>query len=100
ISLTAESDAGELEFDMASFVADTKDARKYVGLEGETDAKTQMQVTESMLSANVLNVKKHPTAKFVIKSVAKVKATKPGEAAKYQLEGDFTLFGATKPLSL
>lgn len=100
VSLAAESDPGELEFDMTSFLADTRDARKYVGLEGETDAKTQMQVTDSMLSANVLNVKQHPTAKFVIKSVVKVKATKPGEPAKYKLEGEFTLFGTTKPLSL
>src|SRR6185295_14240367 len=48
----------------------------------------------------VLNVKKHPTAKFVIKSMQKMKPSKPDEAPKYQLDGEFTLFGTTQPLSL
>lgn len=99
LTLGAAEDAGEMEFDMASFVADTKDARKYVSLTGETDAGTQKQVTDTMLGTSVLNVKKHPTAKFVLKSAQKMKARKEGEPTRYQLVGEFTLYGKTKPLS-
>lgn len=99
VTLGAAEDAGEMEFDMASFVADTKDARRYVSLAGETDASTQKQVTDTMLGTSVLNVKKYTTAKFVVKSAQKVKAKKEGEPPRYQLDGEFTLYGKTKPLS-
>lgn len=99
VTLGASTDAGEMEFDMASFVADTKEARRHMGLTGETDASTQKQVTDNMLSANVLNVKKHSTSTFVIKSVQRMKAKAAGEAPRFRLDGEFTLYGKSKPLA-
>ena len=43
--------AGRMVFDMQSLVADTVEARRYVGLKGEIDPKTQQDVTANMLGA-------------------------------------------------
>ena len=61
LHLGREKDAGKLEFDMRSFVADTPDARGYVGLKGETDRATQQKVNSNMLGPDVLNVASFPT---------------------------------------
>ena len=97
IHLDATENAGELVFDMRSFVADTADARRYIGLEGETDESTQKQVNANMLGSAVLDVQRFPQARFEIKKIAPLKADASG-AARYELSGNFTLHGTTRPL--
>lgn len=100
IDLNAARNAGSLVFDMASFSADTPDARKYVGLEGATDATTQQQVNENMRGDAVLSVTKFPTATFVVKQIAKLDKPSQRGLPQYQLTGDFTLHGVTKPIQV
>jgi polyisoprenoid-binding protein YceI len=100
IHLGADHDAGQLEFDLTSFVADTAEARRYVGLEGDTDASTQEQVTANMVGAYVLDTSSFPTAKFVINSALPLGGGQPDGARKYQLQGQFTLHGVTRPLRI
>jgi polyisoprenoid-binding protein YceI len=92
---------GELVFDMASFTADTADARKRLGLEDkkvtETEAKT---VTETMRGERVLDVDKYPTATFQIASVTPLDKQPAGRPGDYELEGRFTLHGVERKLHL
>lgn len=98
LTLGARSGAGQVVFDMTSFVADTDEARKYVGLEGQTDAGTQKKVNDNMLGASVLDVKAHPTATFDVDSALETgKRTTAGNPL-YELKGRFTLHGTTPPL--
>src|SRR5689334_15926012 len=56
---------GELVFDMASFEADTAEARKRAGLEGKKVSENEAKkVTETMRGPEVLDVAKYPTATF------------------------------------
>jgi polyisoprenoid-binding protein YceI len=87
-------------FDLTSFSADTREARRYVGLEGETDASTQEQVTTNMLGAYVLDTEHYPTATFVINSALPIRGNQAVGAKRYQLEGQFTLHGVTRPLRI
>jgi polyisoprenoid-binding protein YceI len=98
IRLGARAHAGLLEFDMTSFVADTDAARKYIGLEGSTSASTRRQVNKNMLGADVLDIRKFPTATFEIES-ALHKKTKLGKPV-VELKGEFTLHGKARPLTL
>jgi hypothetical protein len=98
IVLGATHDAGELVFDMTSFVAETDTARKLVGLSGNTAASTASQVTANMLSAAVLNVVAYPTAAFQIDSA--VEEPSSGAGKTYRLTGRFTLQKVTRPLSI
>jgi len=98
IQLGAQARAGTIEFDMTSFTADTDRARKYVGLEGSTAESTRQQVNKNMLGADVLNVRKFPTATFNIES-ALHKKTKQGKQV-VELKGEFTLHGKTRALTL
>ena len=100
LRLNTGSDAGLLEFDMGSFVADTKESRQYVGLVGETDAVTARQVTDNMRSAEVLDVAHYPTSTYVVKSALPAEKQHNPQAMQYVLDGDFTLHGVTKPLKL
>ena len=98
IDIQAQQDVGKIAFDMTSFVADSDEARKVVGLKGATSSSTQQQVTKNMLSADVLDVARHPTALFVIKS-RQAKKLKSGDRV-YELEGDFTLHGTTHAIKI
>jgi polyisoprenoid-binding protein YceI len=98
IQLGANQNAGELIFDMKSFDADTPAARKYVGLQGESDDSTRKQVNDNMLGADVLDVAKYPTAKFDIQSALPYRGAKPDSPPQYLLDGQFTLHGVTKHL--
>ena len=98
IQFGATAGAGTIEFDMASFAADTDRARKYVGLQGNTSESTRQQVNKNMLGADVLNVAKYPTATFAIES-ALHKKTKQGTPV-VELKGEFTLHGKSRPLTL
>jgi polyisoprenoid-binding protein YceI len=100
IHLGAREKAGQLEFDLTSFVADTPDARRYIGLPGETDASTQEQVTANMLGRYVLDTQQFPTATFTIDSALPLKGKQPNGVKRYQLDGQFTLHGATRPVRI
>lgn len=96
ILLGAERNAGEMVFDMKSFDADTPAARKYVGLEGQSDDSTRKQVNDNMHGADVLDVARFPTAKFTIQSAVPYRAAKADGPPQYLLDGQFTLHGVTK----
>jgi polyisoprenoid-binding protein YceI len=100
INMDAARDAGSLDFDMASFAADTSEARKFVGLEGTTDASTQQQVNANMLGAQVLDVSRYPTASFKIKQIVKLPKPSQHGMAQYQLTGDFSLHGVSRPIQV
>ncbi len=100
LRLGAPNDAGEIVFDMATFVADTDASRKYVRLESTIEKKEQDEVTETMRGAGVLDVKAHPTAKFKMTSATLLKEKSADGKPQYQLDGAFTLRGATKPLKV
>ncbi len=98
--LEGEQAGGELLFDVTSFDADTDAARRYVGLSGSTDASTRQQVNANMKGAAVLDVRRYPTAKFVVSAVKKTgKQSREGHPL-YELSGQFTLHGQTRPLKL
>lgn len=100
VLLDATDGAGEIVFDMATFVADTDAARAYVGLEGKTDEGTQRQVTANMLGGEVLDVRRYPTATFHIKSTVRLDRRSRRELPQYRLEGEFTLHGTKRPLTV
>jgi polyisoprenoid-binding protein YceI len=98
IDLGAAKDPGAIEFDMASFVADTNEARKSVELKGTIGESTRDKVTQTMLGPEVLDVEEFPTAVFKIKAREMRKGKKEGETVV--LKGDFTLRDQTQPLSI
>jgi polyisoprenoid-binding protein YceI len=98
IQLGAAAKAGELVFDMTSFVAETAQARAVVGLQGE--GASASQVTANMLGPGVLNVAKFPEARFVIQSAPSVPVQQAGALPEYELQGEFTLHGVTQPLRI
>ena len=99
VEIGASAKAGTMVFDMTTFVADTAEARRYVGLSGTTDASTAQQVTANMTGADVLDVKRFPTATFEIASIAQAKQ-QPKEGTQYVLDGKFTLHGVTHQMQI
>ena len=97
IDLKATKNLGEIEFDMASFSADTDEARKYVDLEGTIAESTRDKVTETMLGPSVLDAEQFPTATFKIKSREIKKDERRWRSDP--LKGDFTLHGTDHALS-
>ncbi len=95
IQFGANRNAGQLVFDMNSFDADTPAARRFLGLEGETDQSTRRQVNDNMLGSAVLDVKRFPTATFTIESALPLNQTSKQGHPLYQLDGQFTLHGKT-----
>lgn len=98
VRLGAAEQAGRIVFDVRSFRADTTEARKALGLAGETDPGTQKQVTNNMLGPDVLDAARHPAASFEIRSA--LQAARPAAAGRtaFDLTGDFTLHGVTRPV--
>ena len=96
VALGAREQAGALVFDMRSFLADTPAARQVLGVAGDVDAGTQQQTNANMLGPEVLDVARHPTARFDIRSALPTARQPPG----YDLVGTFTLHGVTRPLTL
>jgi polyisoprenoid-binding protein YceI len=90
--------AGRIVFDLRSLVADTAEARRYLGLKGEMDAKTRQEVTANMLTADVLDVGRFPTATFDVDSLQPVEARSGSGKVQYRLTGEFKLHGAKRPL--
>ncbi|MCE9604722.1 MAG: YceI family protein [Planctomycetia bacterium] len=100
IRLGVAQQAGEFTFDMKSFVCDTAESRQYVGIKGTTDDSTQQQTTANMISAAVLDVGKFPTAQYVIRSSLLLAKQQAADPDWYELAGDFTLHGVTRPLTI
>lgn len=100
VQLGAKSKAGEIVFDMPSFTADTDEACKYIGLEGTTAAARQKEVTANMLGADVLNVRKFPTATFLVSSALPLNKRSADGHPLYRLDGDFTLHGVKRPVKV
>lgn len=100
VMLGAHEQAGTIVFDMRSFLADTPAARRMLGVQGEIDANTQQQTNGNMLGPEVLDVARHPTARFDIRSALPSAQQQPGKPPAYDLVGTFTLHGATRPLTL
>lgn len=100
IMLRETENAGELVFDMRTFVADTDRARQYVGLEGSTGGSTAHQVTENMLGSSVLDVERYPTATFRVDSATPITERSRRDLPQYRLVGKFTLHGVTRPLTV
>ena len=100
IVLGAADQAGMLVFDMRSFTADTTEARKALGLSGETDASTQQQVQANMTGPDVLDVARHPTATFQIRSALSAKQQVSGRPPIYELLGTFTLHGVAREVMI
>ena len=100
VAVGAADQAGMLVFDMRSFTADTIEARKALGLPGETDASTQKQVQANMTGPEVLDVARHPTATFQIRSALSSKQQVSGRPPVYELIGAFTLHGLTRDVMI
>jgi len=100
VTLGAREQAGVLVFDMRSFLADTPAARTTLGVPGDVDAGTQQQTNANMLGPEVLDVARHPTARFDIRSALPAARPEPGKPTAYDLVGTFTLHGAARPLTL
>lgn len=100
LRLDAAENAGELLFDMKSFVADTEEARTFIGLEGTTDEDTQQKVNANMLGSAVLDVQRYPTAKFVVKKVTRLSKPSGRGKPQLQLDGEFTLHKVTRPIQV
>ena len=98
IDLGASSKVGELIFDMRSFNADLPDVRQALGLGRAVSAGDQQKVTANMLGADVLDVARHPRAVFAIGSIRPIEGQAAGNPGRYQLQGEFTLHGVTRPL--
>jgi polyisoprenoid-binding protein YceI len=90
--------AGRMVFDLQSLKADTALARRYVGLKGEIDQKTQRDVTATMQSPDVLDVRRFPSATFSMNSVLPVETRTKSGKTQYRFEGEFRLHGARHPL--
>jgi polyisoprenoid-binding protein YceI len=91
---------GELVFDMASFTADTAEARQRVGLGKKRVSKNEAKkVTDAMRGPDVLDVDRHPTATYRIASVTPAGKQAAGKPGTYEVKGTFTLHGTERPLS-
>ncbi|HXY33784.1 MAG TPA: YceI family protein [Planctomycetaceae bacterium] len=96
----AKESAGKILFDMSSFRADTRDARRRVGLEGTSSNDEQQQVTANMLGESVLDVAHFPTALFTVTSMRRFEERNPSGLKQYALDGEFTLHGVTRVVNI
>lgn len=91
---------GQLVFAMRTFITDTPDARRYVGLTAPIKAADQQKSSSNMLGSDVLYVQKFPRATFDIKSFEPAEGQATGAPGMYQLGGTFTLHGVSRPLAI
>jgi polyisoprenoid-binding protein YceI len=90
---------GELVFDMRTFIADTPEARRYVGLNPTFSQSDAQKVNANMRGPDVLDVAKHPTATFKFTSFQPLDNQPVGEPGRYQCNGSFTLHGVTRTMA-
>jgi polyisoprenoid-binding protein YceI len=90
--------AGTMVFQMNTFVADTPEARRYVGLTGEVSASDAEKVNANLRGPQVLDVERYPTATFALTSTAPADGQAAGAPGHYQVRGNFTLRGVTRPV--
>lgn len=90
--------AGSLVFSMTSFTADTPRARQYVGLNPQFSASDAAKVSANMHSADVLDVARFPQSTCAITALKPLDGQKTGDPGRYQLDGQFTLHGVTRPI--
>jgi hypothetical protein len=100
IYLGATQSAGRVVADLTSFVVDPESGRKVLGLPGESDPDTQKKVTANMRGPDVLDVVKFPTATGNITSARLLQQPSTNGLPQYLLEGDLTLHGVTKKMSV
>jgi polyisoprenoid-binding protein YceI len=100
LRLDAADNAGELIFDLSTFTADTAAARKYVSLPALTDAVNPQVVTQTLRGHEVLDVQKHPTATYIVRSSKAVMPAAGEPITAYELDGDFDLHGVRRPLKV
>ena len=96
--LGGEKEAGRLVFNMVSFDADTRRARQYLGLSGDTDEGTRKQVNNNMKGREVLDTTKYPQAVLEIESALPTGKLNTEGAPEYEIAGRFTLHGTSKPI--
>ncbi len=96
----APGTGGELVFAMKTFVTDTPEARKFVGLTAPIKAADREKSCSNMLSADVLDVAHYPKATFKIDSFRPTGKQAAGAPGDYRLTGSFTLHGTTRPLTI
>jgi polyisoprenoid-binding protein YceI len=96
----AGESAGKILFDMSSFRADTREARRRVGLEGDSSNDEQEQVTANMVGAAVLDTAQFPTATFTVMRMRKFDERNPTGKVQFALDGDFTLHGVTRRINI
>jgi polyisoprenoid-binding protein YceI len=90
---------GELVFDMASFTADTEEARRRVGLGDKPVSENEAKdVTDAMRGAKVLDVAQYPTATCRLTAITPQDKQAAGEAGTYLLEGRLALHGAEQKI--
>ncbi len=91
---------GELVFDMASFTADSPEARMRVGLGKKKVSKNEAKkVTDAMRGSDVLDVERYPTATLRVTAMRPLDKQEAGEPGNYQVEGRFTLHGSENKLT-
>lgn len=90
--------AGRMVFDMLSFRADSPLARRFVGLHGEIDAKTQKDVTDTMLGPDILDVRRFPEATFEVETFRLLERPDKRGRPQYYLDGEFRLHGVKRTL--
>lgn len=96
----AKASAGRIIFDISSFRADTKEARRRVGLEGTSSEQEQEQVTANMLGEAVLDAEHFSTATFVVSTLRRFEERDAAGKAQFSLDGDFTLHGVTRAVHI
>jgi polyisoprenoid-binding protein YceI len=100
VQLGASRQAGEIVFDMSTFAADTYEAREYFGMEHTVPEGRRKEVSDNMKGADVLDVRKHPTATFKIESALPLNRKSGDGNPMYCLDGEFTLHGHKRPLKI
>lgn len=99
LQLGKEQAAGKLIIDLTSLEADTEAARKYVKLDPDFD-QDKKEINATMRGKDVLDVDQHPTATFEIASAKQSAQPTEGNGTAYELKGNFTLHGKTRPLTV
>jgi hypothetical protein len=100
LHLGATQHAGHVVADLSSFIADPDYARRLLGLPAENDDETKKKVTSNMLGAEVLDVLQFPTATANIESARLLPQRSKNGLPQYLLEGELTLHGVAKKMSV